>query len=153
VIKQKAYPPAEVMLRLLPDKRTNERNSTMPYAKVKVNSVDEYVETQIAPEFHDTVALIRDLMHENAPDAQAAIKWNQPVWQQKAPMVVIGASKTHVLLIFSRGAEFTDTFGLLEGDGGVSKHVKLTNLASLNQDAIRDYIAQAVSLDGVKRGK
>lgn len=125
----------------------------MPYAKVKASSIDEYVETQIALEFHATVTLIRDLLRENAPAAQAVIKWNQPVWQQQAPMVVIGTSKSHVLLIFSRGAEFTDTFGLLEGDGGVSKHVKLTNLASVNQATIRDYIAQAVRLDAVKRSK
>jgi hypothetical protein len=125
----------------------------MPYAKVKISSIDEYIESQIAPEFHDTIALIRDLMRENAPDAQATIKWNQPVWQQKAPMVVIGASKTHVLLIFSRGAEFTDTFGLLEGDGGVSKHVKLTSRDRVNQEAIRAYIGQAVRLDSVKRSK
>ena len=125
----------------------------MPYAKVKASTIDEYVETQIAPEFHATIALIRDLIHENAPDAQAVIKWNQPVWQQKAPMVVIGTAKTHVLLIFSRGAEFTDRFGLLEGDGDVSKHIKLTGLDSVNREAIRDYIGQAVKFDAVKRNK
>ena len=125
----------------------------MPYSKVKVSSVDEYIQTQVAPEHQDLVALIRDLMRQHAPAAKEIIKWAQPVWQQQAPLVVIGASKTHVLLIFSRGAEFTDMFGLLEGDGGVSKHVKLTSLPSVNQDAIRDYIEQAVRLDAVKRTK
>ena len=125
----------------------------MPYAKVKLNSVDDYIQSQIPAEFHATATLIRDLIHACAPDAQEVIKWNQPVWQQKAPMVLIGAATGHVLLIFSRGAEFTDTFGLLEGEGGVSRHVKLRAPESVNQAAIRDYIGQAVRFDAVKRAK
>jgi hypothetical protein len=68
-------------------------------------------------------------------------------------MVVISANKNHVLLIFSRGAEFTDQYGLLEGEGDVSKHIKLTSTADLNQAALRDYVQQAVQLDAVKRQK
>jgi len=119
--------------------------------KTKVASVDEYVQTQVAPEHRALVAMIRAFMRDHAPAAKEVIKWNQPVWQGSAPIVVISASKEHVLLIFSRGAEFTDSYGLLEGEGGVSKHVKLTSLAAINQDALRDYVRQAVELDATKR--
>jgi hypothetical protein len=53
----------------------------------------------------------------------------------------------HITFAFDRGAEFTDHFGLLEGVGKRTRHVKLKKPDAINHDALRDYITQAVTLD------
>jgi hypothetical protein len=49
---------------------------------------------------------------------------------------------------FSRGADFEDPYGLLEGVGKKTRHVKIKKVAAIDRDALRDYVAQAVRLDG-----
>jgi hypothetical protein len=41
-----------------------------------------------------------------------------------------------------------DDHGLLEGVGKKTRHVKLKKPGAIDQAALRDYIAQAVALDG-----
>jgi hypothetical protein len=53
-----------------------------------------------------------------------------------------------VTFAFSRGAEFDDPHGLLEGVGKKTRHVKLKKADAIDRDALRDYVAQAVRLDG-----
>ncbi|HLF76083.1 MAG TPA: DUF1801 domain-containing protein, partial [Dehalococcoidia bacterium] len=96
------------------------------------------------------VAMLRKLMRECAPDAEEVISYGIPSWKRKRILVVISPTKTHLTFAFSRGAAFEDPYGLLEGVGKVSKHVKIKALAAVNQDALRDYIGQAVKLDDTR---
>jgi len=52
-----------------------------------------------------------------------------------------------ITFAFSRGAQFEDKYGLLEGDGKVSKNVRMKNLEDVNHKALRYYIRQALALD------
>jgi hypothetical protein len=113
-------------------------------------SVDEFIQTRVQPEFHPVVRLIRELMKECAPEAQEVISYGIPAYRINRIIAVISPTKKDITLAFSRGIDFEDKYGLLQGVGKVSKHVKLKDPATANQDALRYYIKQAVDAD--KRG-
>ena len=68
-------------------------------------------------------------------------------------LAVISPTRKDVTFAFSRGAEIKDKYGLLEGGGKVSKHLKIKDLHSVNKEALRYYIQQAMELDGKPDGK
>lgn len=110
-------------------------------------TVDEFVSAKVLPQFHDVVAMIRDLMRETAPGTTEVISYGIPAFRRKRIIAVISPTKKEITFAFSRGAEFEDRHGLLQGVGKVSKHVKIARVADANAEALRDYIRQAVALD------
>ncbi len=110
-------------------------------------TVDDFVKTKVLPEFHPIVAMIRELMKDCAPNAKEVISYGIPAYKAKRILAVISPTKKDITFAFSRGAEFVDNYGLLQGVGKVSKHVKIKNLADANKDALRYYIEQALELD------
>ncbi len=111
------------------------------------DAVDEFIRTKVLPEFRPVVALIRDLIRECAPEAKEVISYGIPAYRLKRIIAVISPTKKDITLSFSRGAEFEDEYGLLNGVGKSSKHVKIKSVASANKDALRYYIRQAVEFD------
>jgi len=109
--------------------------------------VDAYVKAKIRPEHQGIVAMLRELMYECAPDAHELVSYGIPAWRAKRILVVISPTKKDITFAFSKGAEFKDKYGLLKGVGKVSKHVKIKDLDTVNKDALRYYIKQALELD------
>jgi uncharacterized protein YndB with AHSA1/START domain len=110
-------------------------------------TVDEFVKARVLPEFQPVVAMLRELMREMAPDVKEEIHYGIPAYKGRRILAVISPTRKDITFAFSRGAEFEDTFGLLQGRGNVSKHVKIKNLQNINKDALRYYIRQALELD------
>ncbi|HEY3289917.1 MAG TPA: DUF1801 domain-containing protein [Anaerolineae bacterium] len=110
-------------------------------------TVDEFIEARVQPEFHDVVAMIRQLMRELAPDATESISYGIPAYKRNRIFAVISPTKKDITLSFSRGAQIEDKYGLLKGVGKSSKHVKIKSVASANMAALRYYIKQALKLD------
>jgi hypothetical protein len=110
-------------------------------------NVDEFVKTGVLPELQPVVAMVRELMHEMAPDATEAIRYGIPSYKGRKIFAVISPTKKDITLSFSHGGEFEDKFDMLRGQGKVSKHVKIKNLQSVNKDALRYYIRQALEID------
>jgi hypothetical protein len=125
-------------------KKTTKRPAT---TKTSEQDVDRFVEAKVKPELHDVVAAIRDLMKKQAPRATLGISYGIPVWKGKQILAVLSPTKKDVTFAFSRGADFEDKYGLLQGVGKVSKHVKIANRAKIKEAALRYYIRQAVKLD------
>ncbi|MFI6518213.1 DUF1801 domain-containing protein [Spirillospora sp. NPDC050679] len=109
--------------------------------------VDQYIESKVLPQHRPTVAALRALMAEGAPDAAEVISYGSPAWRSNKILAIISASKAHITFAFERGAEFTDDHGLLQGVGKKTRHVKIKTPEALDADALRDYICQAVALD------
>ena len=105
------------------------------------------MQRRVLPEFHDVVAMIRQLMREVAPQAEETIAYGIPVWKGKRSLAVLSPTKKDITFAFSRGAEFEDKYGLLQGVGKVSKHVKLKSAQDANPAALRYYIRQALKFD------
>jgi hypothetical protein len=110
-------------------------------------TVDEFAKHKVLPEHQDIVAMIRQLMREMAPDAKELISYGIPAWKGKRILAVISPTKKDITFAFSRGAEFEDKYGLLQGVGRVSKHVKIKSLTDVNKTALRYYIKQALKYD------
>ncbi len=110
-------------------------------------TVDEFIKTKVAPEQQDIVAMLRALMRDCAPDAKEQISYGILSWKVRRILAVINPAKTHTTFAFTHGAKFTDRYGLLEGAGKKSKHVKIKHMADVNQTALRDYVSQALDLD------
>lgn len=110
-------------------------------------TVDEFVKTKVLPQYQDVVSMLRALMREMAPDAKEVISYGIPVYKKKHILAVISPTKKDITFAFSRGAEFEDKYGLLKGVGKVSKHVKIKSMDTVNKEALKYYIKQALELD------
>ena len=110
-------------------------------------SVDEFIEKKVQPEYREVVSMLRELMREMAPDAKEMISYGIPAYKRKRIIAVISPTKKGITFAFSRGAEFEDKYGLLEGVGKVSKNVRIKSMDTVNKEALRYYIKQALKLD------
>jgi hypothetical protein len=90
---------------------------------------------------------LRTLVEEAAPDAQATIKWGMPFYTLGGAMVcALAGFKAHVNLILAGPPEiFTDSAGLLEGDGKTGRHLKVRKLDELPRGAVRGWLRTAVA--------
>ncbi len=114
-----------------------------------MTTFDEIVEGKVQPQHRDIVDALRVLMKELAPAAVETVSHGGAVWKQGGQILaILSPSKTHITLAFSRGAEFTDAHGLLQGEGKTTRHVKVKNLGALDRPAIADYVAQGLKLAG-----
>lgn len=111
------------------------------------NEIDAYVESKLDPRYRDIVARLRSLFAEEAPAATECLTYGSPAWRGTRILAVISQSKTHLTFAFERGAEFADPYGLLDGVGKKTRHVKIRTVDEINEPALRDYIGQAVRLD------
>jgi len=113
-------------------------------------TVDEFVQAKVLPQYRDIVATLRALMKEYAPDAKEIISYGIPAYKRRNILAVISPTKKGITLAFSRGAEFEDKYGRLEGVGKVSKNVRMSDLKDIDEAALRYYIQQALDLDAEK---
>ena len=95
------------------------------------------------------VTRLIDLVNRAAPGATVSIKWGQPVFEHHGPMAFIKPAKMHVTFGFWRGAELTDSAGLLEG-GERMKHLKITSQDALDPKIVTALVKQAASLNAAK---
>jgi hypothetical protein len=111
-------------------------------------SVNEFVEAKVPPEFRAVVAAIRGLMRECAPDAEEVVSYGMPVYRGKKIFAWINPPVKDVTFGFSRGDQMEDKYSLLHGTAkGGARHVKMKNIAEVNEPALKYYIEQAVELD------
>ncbi|MGH2688180.1 MAG: DUF1801 domain-containing protein [Actinomycetota bacterium] len=110
-------------------------------------TVDEFVAEKVLPEYHDIVAMLRELMREAAPDATELVSYGMPMWKGRWPLAWISPNKAGITFGFTYGREFDDPYGLLRGDGKHARHVKIRKAADVNRDAIRHYVRQALEFD------
>ncbi len=112
-----------------------------------ISPIDEYVRARLPADQQEIFAVLRALLKKHAPQAQEVISRGSPAWQGEKLLAILSVSKTHLTLAFTRGAEFDDRHGLLDGVGKTTRHVKLRKLSDLEHDALVDYVEQAVALD------
>jgi hypothetical protein len=96
------------------------------------------------------VRALVDTIQRTAPEARGSIKWAQPVFDVNGPCIWIKAHARNVNIGFWRGAEFEDSHRRLSGDGDRMRHVTVREGESIDEDALTDYIRQAVALNRAK---
>ena len=112
----------------------------------KVKTVAEYIDG-LDDWRLEAVSTLRRLVIEAAPDAKESIKWARPIYEYEGPLCYIAAFKDHVNLGFLRGVDLPDDAGILEGSGKVMRHVKVTSVEAIDEDALKDLVRAAVALN------
>ena len=110
-------------------------------------TVDEFVKTKVLPKYQPIVKELRMFLRQTAPELEEVMSYGIPNYRGKRGVAVISPAKTNITLAFSRGAEFEDKYGLLEGVGKVSKNVRFRNVKDINKEALRYYLKQALKFD------
>jgi hypothetical protein len=112
-----------------------------------VMTVDDYVNSKVPLEHRETVAMLRTLVRECAPQAEELISYGMLVFQARKIFAWINPSPKGITLGFSRGLQLEDRFDLLRGAGKGSRHIKIKSPGSVDTEVLRYYIRQAVDLD------
>ena len=95
----------------------------------------------------EIVSGVRQIVLKITPEAEEAIKWAQPVYSNNGPFAYIKAFKNSVNFGFWRGVDLDDPQGILEGSGEKMRHVKLSSLDDIDEQAFSDFIRQAAQLN------
>ena len=110
-------------------------------------TVDEFVESNVLPEFRPVVAALRSLMKESAPDVREEMSYGLPMYIKNSTLAWISPSKKGITFSFMRGIAFEDKYGLLGGSAKHARYVRLKGLDEIKKPALRYYIKQALKLD------
>jgi hypothetical protein len=99
----------------------------------------------------ETLARVRELIHEAAPDIAEEWKWmGTPVWSHDG-IVCTGESYQQVVkLTFARGASLADPKKLFNAslDGNVRRAIDLRQGGKLDEPAFRQLVRAAVAANG-----
>lgn len=109
--------------------------------------VDAFIAEKVLPQYRDIAQKLRALMAECAPEAREVISYGVPMWRIERMIAVLSPTQKGITFALSQGASFEDRYGLLEGVGNRSKNVRMKSLDDWNDEALRDYIAQAIVHD------
>jgi Domain of unknown function (DU1801) len=112
-----------------------------------ITTVEQFIEARVLPEYRNIVTMIRRAMREHAPKSEEVLTYGILGFRIRRIIAVVSPTKKGITLAFSRGAEFEDKYGLLEGVGKVSKNLRLSAVDEIPKPALRYYIKQALKLD------
>ncbi|RLD20204.1 MAG: hypothetical protein DRI69_06785 [Bacteroidetes bacterium] len=98
---------------------------------------------------------LRQLVHEECPDAKEVIKWGFPCFEYRGILCAMAAHKAHCSFSFWKGSIMSDPKGILEfrektGMGHLGKIKSLEDLP--DEEIFRKYLREAIELNkkGIK---
>ena len=94
-----------------------------------------------------TLARLRDLIHEVDPDIVEEWKWGTAVWTHDGLVCSAGAFKDHVKLNFFKGASLEDPRGLFNAglDAKATRAVDIAETGLVDESALMDLLRAAVT--------
>ena len=104
----------------------------------------------------ETLARMRKLIQEAAPDAVEQWKWRgTPVWSQGGILCTGETYKQVVKLTFAKGASLNDPAGLFNSslEGNVRRAIDIHEGETVDAAAFKALILEAVALNGAGKAK
>ena len=104
----------------------------------------------------ETLAHVRELIHEAAPDIQEEWKWRGvPVWSHDGIVCTGESYKQVVKLTFARGAALADPKKLFNSslEGNVRRAIDLREGEKINQTALKQLVRAAVAANAAARAQ
>jgi len=104
----------------------------------------------------ETLARMRKLIQEAAPDAVEEWKWRgTPVWSQRGILCTGETYKQVVKLTFAKGASLNDPAGLFNSslEGNVRRAIDIHEGETVDAAAFKALILEAVALNGAGKAK
>jgi hypothetical protein len=97
-----------------------------------------------------TLARLRKLIRETAPELSEEWKWDTPVWAYKGNVVAGGVFKDHVKLNFFKGASLGDPKGLFNSglDAKATRAIDFHEGGQIDELALKELIRAAVAHNG-----
>jgi hypothetical protein len=98
----------------------------------------------------ETLARVRDLIHEADPDVVEEWKWKgTPVWEHAGIICTGETYKDKVKLTFAKGASLDDPAGLFNSslEGNVRRAIDIGEGEEIDAEALKDLIRAAVALN------
>jgi hypothetical protein len=102
------------------------------------------------------LAKCRALIHEADPEVVEELKWmGTPVWSHAGILCTGESYKNHVKLTFAKGAALKDPARLFNSglEGNVRRAIDLHEGDKINEDAFKDLICAAVTLNLLVKNK
>ncbi len=127
-------------------KTTKTGSSPTASTPAKPGNVEQWV-ARLNPEQQAIFAEVRDMVARQAPGATMLIKWGHPIWDSGGPFILFKPATHHVTLGFWHGASLPDPDGLLEGEGGSVRHIKLRAPGDLRKFPVNRWIQKVVALN------
>jgi hypothetical protein len=114
--------------------------------------IDKYIK-ELADWRGKTLARLRKLILEAAPELTEEWKWDTPVWSHKGNVVAAGAFKDHMKLNFFKGASLKDPKKLFNAglEAKATRAIDIRDGTQIDEAALKDLIRQAVSLNSAKK--
>ena len=108
--------------------------------------IDIYVES-LSDWRGKTVARLRNLIREAAPELAEEWKWDTPVWSHKGNVVAAGVFKDHVKLNFFKGASLKDSNRLFNAglDAKATRAIDFSEADTFNEAALKELVREAVA--------
>ena len=110
--------------------------------------IKNWMEDNMMPKMQPLVKRIDDMIHEQIPNLQYAIKWGSLFYgtAEKGWLIEVAAYAVSINLVFLSGADFDPQPPL--GNDDRSRYIKLKTESDIDQPAIRQLIEQAHLHDG-----
>lgn len=112
-------------------------------------TVERYLRTVPAWQ-KEIMAALRELVQSIEPGIEVSMKLGQPVFDAHGPLVYMKGLAKFVTFGFYRGSELTDPQGLLSGESGRMRHLKISSVEKLPLEAIERFIREAIFLNREK---
>jgi hypothetical protein len=114
--------------------------------------IDERIKT-LAGWRGETLARMRALIHEAAPDVVEEWKWRIPVWSKGGILCTGETYKALVKLTFAKGASLADPQGLFNSslEGNTRRAIDIREGEVVDAAAFKALIQAAVALNGAKK--
>lgn len=96
-----------------------------------------------------SLARLRKLILQAAPDLTEEWKWETPVWSLKGNVVAFGVFKDHVKLNFFKGASLADPYGLFNAglEAKATRAIDFAEGAAVNESALKELVRSAVAFN------
>lgn len=113
-------------------------------------AIDSFVEEKVLPPYRPIVQAFRELVRQAAPEVSEGMRGGTegyhpvPVYRLGRDIIAVSPTKKGVTFSFSKGASFEDRYGLLQGQGKVSRTVFVKSMEEFDEEALASYVRQAV---------
>ena len=108
--------------------------------------IDNYIQ-ELTDWRGKTIARLRKIILNAAPELTEEWKWDTPVWSHKGNVVAAGVFKDHVKLNFFKGASLEDPKGLFNAglDAKATRAIDIAEGEALDEAALKDLVRTAVA--------
>ena len=98
------------------------------------------------PERFELVQTLREIIVGLSPSVSEEVKYGGFLFSAGKPFCGVFSYTKHVSLEFVAGASFQDRFNVLEGEGKLRRHIKLTSLQDVSGKHVREYLLLALNV-------